>query len=64
MKELRWIDACEERHFRDMSLLHALGWRAAYRDSIPADYMAREITDSPLQLGNIAVIYYCKRFLL
>ena len=46
MKELRWIDACEERHFRDMSLLHALGWRAAYRDSIPADYMAREITDS------------------
>ena len=28
-----------------MSLLHALGWRAAYRDSIPADYMSREITD-------------------
>ena len=25
---------------------------------------AREITDSSLQLGNIAVIYYCKRFLL
>lgn len=38
--------ACSEQHFRDMSLLHALGWRAAYRDSIPADYMAREITDS------------------
>ncbi len=39
------IDACTETHFRDMSLLHALGWRAAYRDCIPADYMAREITD-------------------
>jgi len=28
-----------------MSLLHALGWRAAYRDSIPPDYITREITD-------------------
>lgn len=45
MKQLRIADACEERHFRDMSLLHALGWRAAYRDNVPADYMAREITD-------------------
>lgn len=43
--ELRLIDACMEQHFQDMSLLHALGWRAAYRDSVPADYMAREITD-------------------
>ena len=43
MKHL--VDAREERHFQDMSLLHALGWRAAYRDSIPADYMSREITD-------------------
>lgn len=45
MKPYRLVDACEERHFADMSLLHALGWRAAYRDSIPANYLAREITD-------------------
>ena len=45
MKKLQLTDACEEKHFQDMSLLHALGWRAAYRDSIPADYMSREITD-------------------
>lgn len=45
MEQLRIADACEEQHFRDMSLLHALGWRVAYRDSVPADYMAREITD-------------------
>ena len=45
MEQLHIVDACREQHFRDMSLLHALGWRAAYRDSIPADYMAREITD-------------------
>lgn len=42
---MRLIDAHTERHFQDMSLLHALGWRAAYRNSIPDDYMAREITD-------------------
>ena len=42
----RLVNSCEEQHFQDMSLLHALGWRAAYRDSIPADYMSREITDS------------------
>ena len=46
MKQLHLVDACKAQHFRDMSLLHALGWRAAYRSSIPADYMAREITDS------------------
>lgn len=45
MPELCLTDAYAEPHFRDMSLLHALGWRNAYRDSIPADYMAREITD-------------------
>ena len=45
MPPLRIVDAQSEQHFRDMSLLHALGWRAAYRDSIPADYMSREITD-------------------
>lgn len=44
--EIQLVDACTEEHFRDMSLLHALGWRAAYRDCIPADYLAREITDS------------------
>ena len=46
METLQLIDPCEEKHFRDMSLLHALGWRTAYRDSIPADYMTREITNS------------------
>lgn len=46
MEQLHLADACEERHFWDMSLLHALGWRTAYRDSIPAEYLAREITDS------------------
>ena len=45
MGATRLVDACQEKHFRDMSLLHALGWRAAYRDSIPAGYIAREITD-------------------
>jgi len=45
MEKIQLIDACEERHFRDMSRLHALGWRTAYRDSIPAGYMTREITD-------------------
>ena len=45
MEQIHFADARSETHFRDMSLLHALGWRAAYRDSIPADYMTREITD-------------------
>ena len=44
MEKLQLVDACAEKHFRDMSLLHALGWRAAYRDSIPAGFMSREIT--------------------
>lgn len=45
METLQLIDAREEKHFCDMSLLHALGWRTAYRDSIPAGYLDREITD-------------------
>lgn len=45
MEQFHIVDACREQHFRDMSLLHALGWRTAYQDSIPADYMAREITN-------------------
>lgn len=45
MEQFHIVDACREQHFQDMSLLHALGWRAAYRDSIPASYLAREITD-------------------
>lgn len=44
-KQIYFVDSCEETHFQKMSLLHALGWRTAYRDSIPADYLAREITD-------------------
>lgn len=42
---LRFVDACEDAHFRAMSFIHALGWRDTYADAIPPDYMAREITD-------------------
>ena len=42
---LRFADACREEHFAAMSLIHALGWRTTYQDAVPADYMAREITD-------------------
>lgn len=45
MDELRFVDACAEEHFRAMSLIHALGWRDTYVEAVPADYMAREITD-------------------
>ena len=45
MEELRFVDACTEEHFRAMSLIHALGWRDTYVNAVPADYMAREITD-------------------
>lgn len=45
MSDLHFVDASQERHFADMSLIHALGWRAAYPDAVPADWMAREITD-------------------
>lgn len=45
MDELRFVDACTEEHFKAMSLIHALGWRDTYAEAVPADYMAREITD-------------------
>lgn len=45
MSALQLIDACEERHFADMSLIHALGWRDTYVGYVPDEYMAREITD-------------------
>ena len=45
MDELHFVDACTEEHFRAMSQIHALGWRDTYADAVPADYMAREITD-------------------
>lgn len=45
MEELRVVDACNETHFKAMSLIHALGWRTTYQDAVPADYMAAEITD-------------------
>ncbi|MCM1440643.1 MAG: GNAT family N-acetyltransferase [Roseburia sp.] len=44
-ESLRFADACTDEHFRAMSLIHALGWRDTYADALPADYMAREITD-------------------
>lgn len=45
MEKLRIVDAVKEEHFIAMSLIHALGWRDTYRDAVPEDYMAREITD-------------------
>jgi len=45
MEELRFVDACEEEHFRAMSLIHALGWRDTYVDAVPAAWMAEHITD-------------------
>lgn len=44
-EQLRIVEACTEEHFRAMSLIHALGWRDTYVDAVPADFMAREITD-------------------
>lgn len=38
-------DACTELHFQHMSLLHALGWRAAYRDWIPDSFLSENVTD-------------------
>ena len=43
---LTLVDACEEKHFIAMSLIHALGWRTTYQDAVPADYMAAEVTDT------------------
>lgn len=45
MENLRIVEATTDEHFRAMSLIHALGWRDTYIDAVPADYMAREITD-------------------
>ena len=45
MEQLHFVDACTDEHFRAMSLIHALGWRDTYVDAVPAEYMAREITD-------------------
>ena len=45
MSTLRLVDACTEEHFAAMSLIHAMGWRDTYVGYVPADYMAREITD-------------------
>lgn len=45
MNDLTFVDACTDEHFRAMSLIHALGWRDTYVNAIPADYMAKEITD-------------------
>lgn len=45
MQTLRFIDATTQEHYAAMSLLHALGWRTTYADSVPPEFMAREITD-------------------
>jgi len=46
MQELQLVDACTQRHFEEMSLLHALGWRTTYAPYLDSAYMAREITDT------------------
>lgn len=45
MARLHFVNAEQEKHFKAMSLIHALGWRTAYRGMVPSDYMEREITD-------------------
>lgn len=42
---LHFLSATTQAHFEAMSLIHALGWRTTYENAVPADYMAREITD-------------------
>ena len=38
-------DSHSETHFKDMSLLHALGWRTAYQGYIPDSFLSGSITD-------------------
>lgn len=45
MDSIRFVDATTQEHFAAMSLIHAMGWRAAYPDAVPAEFMAKEITD-------------------
>ncbi len=45
MGKLQLVNSCTEKHFQDMSLLHALGWRAAYQGYIPDSFLSGEITD-------------------
>lgn len=45
MSRLHFEEARTEEQFAALSLIHALGWRTTYTGAIPADFMAREITD-------------------
>ena len=45
MSRLHFEEARTEEQFAALSLIHALGWRTTYAGAIPADFMAREITD-------------------
>lgn len=45
MESIRIVEACCQKHYSAMSLIHALGWRATYPDAVPADFMEKEITD-------------------
>ena len=45
MDSLHIIEASTEEQFRAMSLIHALGWRSAYPDAVPAQWMAEHVTD-------------------
>lgn len=43
--EVHIVEAQTEAHFAAMSRIHALGWRAAYPDAVPAQWMEEHITD-------------------
>ena len=45
MSRLHFEEARTEEQFAALSLIHPLGWRTTYTGAIPADFMAREITD-------------------
>lgn len=44
-EELHFVDAVSEKHFKAMSLIHALGWQDSYVGYVPQDYLDNEITD-------------------
>ena len=43
--EVHIAEARTEAHFAAMSRIHALGWRAAYPDAVPTQWMEEHITD-------------------
>ena len=68
MSRLHFEEARTEEQFAALSLIHALGWRTTYAGAIPADFMAREITDDHwvpyfrenYQLGRARGLLLCR----